>query len=64
MIREPNVERLALRRERRVARHLLTAQVYFEDGAAHSARCHLVAALRVIKGERVPRGPKFWELSK
>lgn len=57
-----HIHDLPARRVKRVQHHLNLAAVYLDDGAARSARCHIIAALRVTQGLPVPRGPKFWTL--
>jgi hypothetical protein len=58
--RKPNNTPRALAR---IRHHVDLAEIYLEDGARHSALCHIIAAQRVLDGKSVPRGPKIWTLA-
>jgi hypothetical protein len=54
---------LSARATGRLRSHIELAQIYLEDGARHSALCHIIAAQLVLDGKPVPRGPKIWTLA-
>ncbi len=39
--------------------HIRLAIIYLDDGAPRSARAHMIAVGRLLRGESVPRGRKF-----